>query len=106
MADRLRGMLGIAARAGKVASGEFSSERSVRSGKAKLCIISFDASENTVKKFEDMCRMRKVPFARTGFGMTELGHAIGCSDRTSVVIEDEGLATSVSKLIEGGTAHG
>lgn len=106
MADRLKGLLGICARAGKLASGEFSSERSVRSGKARLCIVSSDASENTVKKFEDMCRSRKVPFARAGFGMKELGHAIGCSDRTSVVIEDEGLAQGMNKLIEGGTAHG
>ena len=106
MADKLKGLLGIAARAGKLASGEFSSERSVRSGKARLCIVSSDASDNTVKKFGDMCRSKKVPFVRTELAKAELGHAIGCSDRTSVAVEDEGLAQGMIRLIEGGTAHG
>ena len=52
--DRVLSMLGIAARAGKVASGEFSTEKAVKAGKAYLVLTAEDASENTKKKFRDM----------------------------------------------------
>ena len=43
--------LGLATRAGKVQSGEFSTEKSVKSGKAALVLVAGDASDNTKKKF-------------------------------------------------------
>lgn len=42
-----------AAKAGKVQSGEFSTEKSVKSGRAYLVIVSEEASENTKKKFQE-----------------------------------------------------
>ena len=39
-------MLGLAARAGKIASGEFSTEKAVKSGSAFLVVVSEEASEN------------------------------------------------------------
>ena len=53
--------LGLAARAGYVPSGEFQTENAVRSGKAYVVIIAGDASENTKKKFRNMCEYRNVP---------------------------------------------
>ena len=47
-------MLGIAAKAGGVASGEFSTEKAVKDGRAWLVIVASDASENTQKHFRDM----------------------------------------------------
>ena len=38
--DRVLSMLGIAAKAGKIASGEFSAETAVKSGKAYLVITA------------------------------------------------------------------
>ena len=40
-------MLGLAAKAGKVASGEFMTENSVKTGMAALVIVATDASDNT-----------------------------------------------------------
>ena len=99
MADRLKGLLGLSRRAGKLLSGEFASERSIKAGKAKLCILASDASENTKKKFGDICRSGHVPCLEAGLTKSELGHAAGCGDRTSAVIEDEGFAESMIKLI-------
>ncbi len=48
-------MLGMAAKAGKVASGEFMAENAVKSGEAALVIVAEDASDNTKKKFSNMC---------------------------------------------------
>ena len=59
--DRILSMLGLAERAGKVASGEFSTERAVKSQRAFLVIVSTDASENTKKMFRDMCSFYQVP---------------------------------------------
>ena len=38
-------MLGLAMKAGKVVSGEFATDKSVKSGKAWLVIVSEDASK-------------------------------------------------------------
>ena len=43
-------LVGLAAKAGKVVSGEFATEKAVKTQKAFLVIIAQDASENTRKK--------------------------------------------------------
>ena len=55
-------MLGLSAKAGNVASGEFSTEKAVKEGKAHLVIVAGDASDNTKKHFRDMCSFYEVPF--------------------------------------------
>ena len=46
-------LVGLATRAGKTVSGEFSTEKSVKSGKGYLVLVAGDASENTRKKFRN-----------------------------------------------------
>ena len=48
-------MLGLAGRAGKVESGEFCTERAVKSGHAACVIVAMDSSEPTKKMFRNMC---------------------------------------------------
>ena len=59
--DKILSMIGLATKAGKIVSGEFSTEQSVKRGRALMVIISSDASENTKKKFTNMCSFYKVP---------------------------------------------
>ena len=54
-------MLGLAAKAGKVASGEFSTEKEVKSGNACLVIVAEDASDYTKKLFRNKCKYNEVP---------------------------------------------
>ena len=54
-------MIGLATKAGKVASGEFCTEKEVKSGRAYLVIVADDASDNTKKKFQNMCGFYQVP---------------------------------------------
>lgn len=49
--DSILSMIGLAKRAGKVVSGEFSTEKAVKENKAKLVIVSEDASNNTKNFF-------------------------------------------------------
>src|SRR5699024_5625513 len=44
--SKILGLLGLATKAGKAKSGEFSTEKAVKSGQASLVIVSRDASEN------------------------------------------------------------
>ena len=59
--DRVLSMLGMAARAGKIESGEFSTEKAVKSGRGRLVIVAEDASGNTKKMFTNMCKYYEVP---------------------------------------------
>ncbi len=87
-------MLGLAAKAGKIASGEFSTERAVKSGKAFLVIVSTEASGNTQKMFRNMCEFYHVPMYLYGPKET-LGRAIGKGFRASLAVVDEGFAASL-----------
>ena len=101
---KLFGMLGLAAKAGRVQSGEFCAERSIRSGRAKLCIVAFDASEQTKKHFRDMCTYRRIPYDEKTVSRDALGQKIGRGMRVVAAVEDKGFAEHVIRLIEGGNA--
>ena len=47
--QKVLNLIGLATKAGKTASGEFMTEKSVKSGKAFLVIVSEEASDNTRK---------------------------------------------------------
>lgn len=61
MTDKILSMICLCQKAGFLSSGEESCEKSIRSGKAKLIIISEDASENTKKKFRNSSAYYKIP---------------------------------------------
>ena len=97
--DKVLSMIGLAARAGAVNSGEFSVEKSVKSKQANLVIVAGDASDNTKKMFEDMCRFYHIPIRIFGT-KEELGHWTGKAYRASICILDEGFAKSVIERME------
>ena len=92
-------MLGIATKAGKVSSGEFMTENAVKSGTAALVIIAGDASDNTKKKFRNMCEYYEVPI-RIYSTKDELGHSMGKEFRASLAVNDEGLAQAIMKKMD------
>ncbi|MDD7176942.1 MAG: ribosomal L7Ae/L30e/S12e/Gadd45 family protein [Lachnospiraceae bacterium] len=94
--DRVLSMLGIAAKAGKVVSGEFATENAVKAGKAFLVITAEDASGNTTKKFRDMTDYYHVPLLAYGTKET-LGGCIGKDYRSSLAVVDEKLAEAIQK---------
>ena len=73
-------------------------EKAVKQGDAYLVIIALDASDNTKKKFENMCNFYETPIFLFG-KKEELGHAIGTEMRTSLAICDEGFSNSITKLL-------
>ncbi len=74
-------------------------EKMVRSGKAALVILARDASDNTKKKFGNMCEFYKVPLRLYGV-KDHLGSAIGKTLRASLAITDEGLARAIMNKMD------
>ena len=97
--DRVLSMLGIAEKAGSVQSGEFCTENAVKSGRAALVIVAEDASDNTKKKFENMCGFHQIPYAVYGT-KEELGHHIGKEFRASLAVTNEGMADTLKKQMD------
>ena len=74
--DKVLQMLGLAARGRKIESGEFSTEKAVKEGKAGLVIVAKDASDNTKKLFRNMCAFYEVPYYEYAV-KEDLGRCIG-----------------------------
>ena len=97
--DKVLSLIGLATKAGQTASGEFMTEREVKTGRAALVIVAGDSSDNTKKKFRDMCEFYKVPIYFYGDKDT-LGHAMGKEFRASLAILDEGFAKEIMKQMK------
>ena len=92
-------LVSLATKAGKTKSGEFSTEKEIKSGLAYLVVIAEDASDNTKKKFLNMCRFYHVPICIYQDKDT-LGHVMGKEFRASLAVTDEGFAKNILKHIE------
>lgn len=92
-------LISLATKAGKTVSGEFMTEREIKSGRASVVILADDASDNTKKKFQNMCEFYKIPiyFYRD---KDTLGHAMGKELRASLAILDEGFAKGIMKHLD------
>jgi ribosomal protein L7Ae-like RNA K-turn-binding protein len=91
--------VGLATKAGKVVSGEFSSEKSVKTGKGYLVLVAEDASDNTKKKFRNMCDFYEVPMYILS-DKVSLGRAMGKEFRASLAIQDANFAGAILKELE------
>ena len=92
-------LISLATKAGKTASGEFCTEKEVKSGKAELVIVAQDASDNTKQKFKNMCEFYEVPIYFYGDKDT-LGHAMGKEFRASLAVTDAGFAKGIRKHLD------
>lgn len=104
--NKFYSMLGLCRKAGKLLAGSFSVEKSVVSSKACLVIISEDASNNTKKKFINLCKSKNVPYLILGY-KEDIGKSIGKSDTAVVGITDANLSNKLiteakEVLINGG----
>ncbi len=104
MSKKIFSLIGLAVRSRNAVSGEFMTEKAIKSGTAVLVIVSTDASENTRHMFRNKCDFYHVPMYL--FGTKEaLGHAMGKEMRTSLAILDNGFADSIQKILEQQEQH-
>ena len=84
--NRALSMISLATKAGKTKSGEFMT-------------VADDASDNTKKKFQNMCDFYKVPIYFFEDKDT-LGHAMGKEFRASLAVTDAGFAKGIRKHLD------
>ena len=97
--DKVISMIGLATKAGKTVSGEFSVEKAIQGNKAHAVIVSVEASDNTKKMFKNKCEYYKIPLFY--YGTTQdLVKATGNKTRMSLAVVDEGFSKSIIKMLD------
>ena len=90
--------LGLAQKAGKVASGYLAVTTALKKGKACLMLLANDAAASSRKELVAMAESMSVPVVEP-MTRAELGQAIGKAERAAVIITDQGFAKMIqSKL--------
>lgn len=97
--QKIRSLLGIAMRAGKLVSGEDGTMIDLKKGKLNLVIVAEDASNNTKKLFKDKSSFRHVNCIELST-KSDLGISIGKDSRAVIGIKDIGFANKIIQLID------
>ncbi|GIN61567.1 putative ribosomal protein YlxQ [Robertmurraya siralis] len=92
-------LLGLANRARKIISGEELVVKEIRSGRAKLVLLSADASANTAKKVTDKCNSFSIPYKLVE-NRNLLGQSIGKEARVVVAVLDAGFANKLKQVLD------
>ena len=103
--NKVYGLLGITAKAGKISFGTDSCLEMVNKKKIKLIIVATDASERTIINFEKKCKENNIDFYKFG-NKEELSKSIGKVNKTVIGIKDKNLATAIKKILNGGEVIG
>ena len=98
MNDRLKGMIGLAIKAGRAVSGGFAVQGAVTRGKAKLVLVDGRASQNTIRQYETMCENNGVKcIVLKDAGVLEA--LTGRDNRTVMAIVDGGFAEAIQEIL-------
>ena len=97
MEDKSLGLLGLMRRAGALEIGEDNSALTVKSGKAKLLLLSSDVSESARRKAEGFCYGRSVQIVSLESTREAMGAAIGLRTCSILAVTDIGFANALMK---------
>lgn len=103
--NKILGLIGLAARARKIAFGADSVELELKKKKVYLIIVAEDSSERTKSKFQKLSEEYNVPIIITET-IDTLSKAIGKSNKAIVGIEDINFAKEIQKINNGGEVIG
>lgn len=92
--DKVLQMIGMSKRAGKIVTGEFLCEKSIKLGKSKLIVIAADASNASKKSITDACIYYNIEYMEYS-SKESLGNITGGGSRAVVSVEDSGFAKAI-----------
>ena len=95
MTERLFNAIGLSMKAGKVKSGAFAAESTIRSGKAKLVLLEETASEATKTHYEHLCAAYGVPFCT----VESVGSAIGKESHIVMAVTDPSFRDMIERAM-------
>jgi ribosomal protein L7Ae-like RNA K-turn-binding protein len=96
--DKILGLLGLAHRAGFVASGAMQTEKALLSGRCKLLLVAADAAPETQKRLNLMIGETNIPVFRI-LSKSQLGTAVGKSPKAALAVNDIGFASSLRRMV-------
>ena len=91
---KLRGMISLSAKAGKVRSGETAVRAAARKGEAALLLAEETASTNTKSTMNKLAAAYALPLLY----VQDLGACIGKPGRTMAALCDEGFAKAIARI--------
>ena len=92
-------LLGLCRRAGRLSWGRETAKESVRSKKAKLIIVTSDASERIKREFQNLSNTEKIEIIFLEETMSSLEKSISAAAGV-VTVNDEGFAKLLKKNIQ------
>ena len=98
MDRHISSVLSLCMRAGMMKTGDFASEKALRSKEARLIILAGDASENTKKRFINKSHYYNIPVYVCGC-ITSLSHLTGVVNRAVFAVTDSGFAATIEKRL-------
>jgi len=98
MPNRIYSFLGLAQKAGKLLSGDETCERAVKQDRVNLILVAEDASDNTKKKFKDICQYRNIDIVFFG-EKKQLGKHIGKDESSVLAVTDVGFSKRIKELV-------
>lgn len=97
-AEKLKGMLGFAKRAGKLSFGYDAVVKDIKGGKVKAVIISCDAAKRTASNIKEVCENAGVSSAVLPFDKEVLGRSIGRDGVAVAAVTDKSFAKRILEL--------
>ncbi len=101
MVNKIYGLLGISAKAGKILSGTDSVLGEMSKGNVKLVIVAEDTSLKTIKNIEYYSKKENVEMIIFGT-ISDNSKAIGKHNRAIIGVKDKNLADAILKVFHGG----
>lgn len=99
--NKIRGLLGLSAKAGKIVSGFDAVSECIVKKKAKLVIVSVEASDKTKNNIKYLCEKNEIMCIEYG-EINFLSEAIGKRNKAVICIKDINFATAIKKYFDGG----
>ena len=103
--SELFGLLGLARRAGAIASGTEAVRRAIREGEARLVLTAEDASSVQLDKIRKTMRDRPIPRATLG-DRSALGAAVGLAPLSAVAVTHPSFAARLREGLTEEAAEG
>lgn len=97
--DPIYSLLGLAQRAGQVASGEMAAEIALKKGQGRIAFLADDASERSRERCLFMTRKAGIR-CYPGGSREALGTALGKAPRTLVVVTGDSFAKGLRPLLD------
>lgn len=95
---RVSALLGLAQRAGKLASGEMAVKEALAKGRGRLLLVAADAAPAKAEQARLLAAGRELPWQQA-LSKELLGRAIGKGERAMVLICDKNFARLIAAAL-------